>query len=66
MNLAVLFWAELRREFVLLFRYPFELVTRLVWNLGFALLVFYGFKADVMASGGSLPGFESNQLGQLL
>ena len=62
MNLFILFWAELKREFILLFRYPFELVSRLVWNLGFALMIYFGFGAV----GNSLPGFQEGQLGRLL
>lgn len=62
MNLLALFWAEMKREFILTFRYPFELVSRLVWNLGFALMIYYGFGAV----GNSLPGFEEGQLGRLL
>lgn len=58
-----LFWAELQREFILLFRYPFELVTRLMWNLGFALMIYFGFSA---VGGNSLPGFQEGQLGRLL
>ena len=45
MNWLQLFVAELRREFILVFRYPFELVSRLIWNLGFALMIFFGFQA---------------------
>ena len=41
MNWLQLFVAELRREFILVFRYPFELVSRLIWNLGFALMIFF-------------------------
>lgn len=62
MNLFTVFMAELRREFILVFRYPFELVSRLIWNLGFALMIFFGF-AQV---GANLPGFEADQLGRLL
>lgn len=62
MNLVALFWAELKREFILLVRYPFELVSRLVWNLGFALMIYFGFGAV----GNSLPGFQEGQLGRLL
>jgi len=61
-NYPALFWAELKREFILTFRYPFELVSRLVWNLGFALMIYYGFGAV----GNSLPGFQEGQLGRLL
>lgn len=66
MNWLTLFWAELQREFILLFRYPFELVSRLVWNLGFALMIFFGFQAVGGSAGGSLPGFQEGQLGRLL
>jgi ABC-2 type transport system permease protein len=62
MNWPLLFVAELRREFILLVRYPFELVSRLVWNLGFALMIFFGFQTV----GAGLPGFEEGQLGRLL
>lgn len=62
MNLASLFWAELKREIILVFRYPFELVSRLIWNLGFALMIFFGFNSV----GAGLPGFEEGQLGRLL
>lgn len=62
MNLGRLFLAELEREFILLARYPFELVTRLIWNLGFALMIFFGFQTV----GAGLPGFEAGQLGRLL
>lgn len=62
MNLLGLFWAELQREFILLARYPFELVSRLMWNLGFALMIFFGFQSV----GASLPGFEEGQNGRLL
>lgn len=62
MNVLTLFAAELKREFILTFRYPFELVSRLVWNLGFALMIYYGFGAV----GNSLPGFQEGQLGRLL
>lgn len=62
MNWLVLFWAELKREFILVVRYPFELVSRLVWNLGFALMIFFGFQTV----GAGLPGFEEGQLGRLL
>jgi ABC-type multidrug transport system, permease component len=61
-NVPALFWAELKREFILTFRYPFELVSRLVWNLGFALMIYFGFGAV----GNSLPGFQEGQLGRLL
>jgi ABC-type polysaccharide/polyol phosphate export permease len=61
-NLAGLFWAELRREFILLTRYPFELISRLMWNLGFALMIFFGFQSV----GANLPGFEEGQNGRLL
>jgi ABC-2 type transport system permease protein len=61
-NYPALFWAELKREFILTFRYPFELVSRLVWNLGFALMIYYGFGAV----GNALPGFQEGQLGRLL
>jgi ABC-2 type transport system permease protein len=66
MNLPALFIAELRREFILLARYPFELVSRLIWNLGFALMIFFGFQAVGGATGGALPGFQEGQLGRLL
>jgi ABC-2 type transport system permease protein len=66
MNLMQLFWAELQREFILLWRYPFELVSRLIWNLGFALMMYYGFGAIGQSGGGSLPGFEAGQMGRLL
>lgn len=62
MNWPLLFWAEVQREFILIVRYPFELVSRLVWNLGFALMIFFGFQTV----GGGLPGFEEGQLGRLL
>lgn len=62
MNWPALFWAELQREFILVFRYPFELVSRLVWNLGFALMIFFGFQTV----GAGLPGFEEGQAGRLL
>lgn len=62
---AGVFAAELRREFLLLFRYPFELVSRLIWNLGFALMIFFGFQA-VGGSAGGIPGFEEGQWGRLL
>jgi ABC-2 type transport system permease protein len=62
MNWPALFWAELKREFILVVRYPFELVSRLVWNLGFALMIFFGFQTV----GAGLPGFEEGQLGRLL
>ena len=62
MNWPAMFWAELQREFILIVRYPFELVSRLVWNLGFALMIFFGFQTV----GGGLPGFEEGQLGRLL
>jgi ABC-2 type transport system permease protein len=61
-NLFSLFWAELRRELILLVRYPFELVSKLIWNLGFALMIFFGFQSV----GGGLPGFEQGQMGRLL
>lgn len=66
MNVMTLFWAELKREFILLFRYPFELVSRLVWNLGFALMIYFGFGAIGGAQASSLPGFEEGQMGRLL
>ncbi|MBC7546091.1 MAG: ABC transporter permease [Candidatus Sericytochromatia bacterium] len=66
MNYAQLFAAELRREFILLSRYPFELISRLVWNLGFALMMYYGFSAIGGAGGSSLPGFHEGQMGRLL
>ena len=66
MNLPVLFWAELRREFILLVRYPLETVSRLVWNLGFALLIFYGFQSAVGPGASSLPRFEASNEGRLL
>jgi ABC-2 type transport system permease protein len=62
MNLVALFWAEVRRELILLVRYPFELVSKLIWNLGFALMIFFGFQSV----GGGLPGFEQGQMGRLL
>lgn len=62
MNWLVMFWAELKREFLLVVRYPFELVSRLIWNLGFALMIFFGFQTV----GAGLPGFEEGQLGRLL
>ncbi|MFP5503642.1 MAG: hypothetical protein ACLGIN_14220, partial [Candidatus Sericytochromatia bacterium] len=62
MNWPRLFLAELRREFILVVRYPFETVSRLIWNLGFALLIFFGFQTV----GAGLPGFEEGQLGRLL
>ncbi len=62
MNLVALFGAELKREFILLVRYPFELVSRLIWNLGFALMIYFGFGAV----GNALPGFQDDQLGRLL
>jgi ABC-2 type transport system permease protein len=65
-NLAKLFRAEVVREFTLLFRYPLETVSRLIWNLGFALLIFYGFEAVVGPGAGSLPGFEEGNKGRLL
>lgn len=66
MNLARLFWAELVREVILLVRYPFELVSRLVWNLSFALLIYFGFNAIGGAGASSLPGFQEGQMGRLL
>lgn len=66
MNLARLFWAELVREFILVKRYPFETVSRLFWNLGFALLIFYGFEAVVGPGASSLPGFDEGNKGRLL
>lgn len=66
MNLPVLFWAELRREFILLVRYPFETVSRLIWNLGFALLIFYGFQSAVGPDAVRLEGFEASNEGRLL
>lgn len=66
MNVATLFWAELKREFILLFRYPFELVSRLVWNLGFALMIYFGFGAIGGAGASSLPGFQEGQMGRLI
>jgi ABC-2 type transport system permease protein len=65
-NLGQLFWAELKREFILVTRYPFELVSRLIWGLGFALMMYYGFGAIGQGSGGALPGFEQGQMGRLL
>lgn len=65
MNYPALFWAELKREFILLVRYPFELISRLVWNLGFALMVFYGFAVGGAAAS-SLPGFQEGQMARLL
>lgn len=62
MNWPALFWAEVQREFILVFRYPFELVSRLIWNLGFALMIFFGFQTV----GAGLPGFEEGQAGRLL
>lgn len=62
MTWPILLWAEIRREFILLVRYPFELVSRLIWNLGFALMIFFGFQTV----GAGLPGFEEGQLGRLL
>lgn len=66
MNPLVLLWAEIKREFILLGRYPFEVVSRLIWNLGFALMIFFGFQAVGGSAGASLPGFEEGQLGRLL
>lgn len=66
MNLGTLFVAELKRELILLFRYPFELVSRLVWNLGFALMIYFGFGAIGGAQASSLPGFQEGQMGRLL
>ncbi|MBU6429412.1 MAG: hypothetical protein KGR26_10405 [Cyanobacteria bacterium REEB65] len=66
MNIPVLFWAELRREFILVMRYPFETISRMVWNLGFSLLIFFGFNAIGGAAARSLPGFEQGQVGRLL
>lgn len=66
MNLWRLFVAELRREAILLVRYPLETVSRLVWNLGFALLIFFGFSAAVGSQASSLPGFEEGNVGRLL
>ena len=66
LNLPVLFWAELRREWILVFRYPLELVSRLIWNLGFALMIYYGFNAIGSGGGEALPGFQDGQLGRLL
>lgn len=66
MNLVQLFWAEMKREFILLSRYPFELISRLIWNLGFALMMYYGFGAIGHSGGGQLPGFEQGQMGRLL
>lgn len=63
MNVAKLFWAELQREFILLVRYPFELVSRLIWNLGFALMIYFGFGA---VGSSALPGFDEGQAGRLL
>lgn len=62
MTWPILLWAEIKREFILLVRYPFELVSRLIWNLGFALMIFFGFQTV----GAGLPGFEEGQLGRLL
>ena len=66
MNLLTIFWAELKREIILTFRYPFELMGRLVWNLGFALMIFYGFGAVGGANSSAIPGFESGQTGRLV
>ncbi|MNX81785.1 ABC-2 type transporter [compost metagenome] len=66
MNYLNLFWAELKREFILLTRYPFELVSRLVWNLGFAFMIYFGFGAMGGAGASSLPGFETGQMERLL
>ena len=66
MNYVQLFGAELRREFILLSRYPFELISRLIWNLGFALMMYYGFGAIGSSGGNTLPGFEEGQMGRLL
>lgn len=66
MNLLALFWAELQREFILLVRYPFELVSRLVWNLSFALLIYFGFNAIGGQGASQLPGFQEGQMGRLL
>lgn len=66
MSYLVMFWAEIKREFILLFRYPFELVSRMVWNLGFAFLMFFGFGTIAGAGGNSLPGFQEGQMGRLL
>lgn len=66
MNLWRLFVAELRREAILLVRYPLETVSRLVWNLGFALLIFFGFSAAVGSQASALPGFEEGNVGRLL
>ncbi|MEB3198556.1 MAG: ABC transporter permease [Candidatus Sericytochromatia bacterium] len=62
MNLPALFWAELQREAILLVRHPFELVSRLFWNLGFALMIFFGFQSV----GSGLPGFQEGQMGRML
>lgn len=66
MNYPSLFWAELQREFILLVRYPFELFSRMVWNMGFALMVFFGFGAVGGAGGSALPGFQEGQMARLL
>lgn len=66
MNPGRLFLAELRREAILLVRYPLETVSRLVWNLGFALLIFFGFSAAVGSQASGLPGFEEGNVGRLL
>lgn len=66
MTYGRLFWAELKREFILLTRYPFELMSRLIWNLGFALMIYFGFGAIGGSGSGSLPGFEEGQMGRLL
>ena len=66
LNLVALFWAELRREWILVFRYPLELVSRLIWNLGFALMIYYGFNAIGSGGGQALPGFQDGQMGRLL
>lgn len=61
----MLFRAELVRCFTLLVRYPFELVSRLIWNLSFALVVYWGLGA--MGPGFTLqPGFHQAQLDRLL
>lgn len=61
-----LFMAELKREFILLRRYPFETISRLVWNLGFALLIYFGFNAIGGSAAQSIPGFSQGQDGRLL
>ena len=66
MSLARLFWAEVVRELILLWRYPLETVSRLIWNLGFALMIFYGFEAVVGSGAGSLPGFTRDNHARLL